>query len=249
MNNNELQYIEYELRREGKDQDQAVAICISTYENMALVDDEIICDKCGHSWTISKGGDDIYICHECGHDNEMEMMNFESFTNYPEAAKENAKRALAYAEENGWGDCGTPIGKARANQLAKGEPISVDTIKRMYSFLSRHEGDLETSKSFTDGCGYLMYMAWGGKSALGWSRNKLRTLGLLTETKAGVPHYTKDGKLYEGPTHKVGDRLMTGSVHDEYSEYLYHKEELAEPSITSSYPGEVTSGSIAPALK
>ena len=120
----------------------------------------------------------------------------ESYSDYPDGVKGNARAALKYANDNGWGSCGTPVGKQRANQLAKGEPISVDTIKRMYSFLSRHEGDLETSKSFTDGCGYLMYMAWGGKSGLGWSRNKLRELGLLTESEA-------------------------------------------QPSITSTYPGEV----------
>ena len=31
---------------------------------------EVICDKCGWSWDIADGGDDLYICHECGHDNE-----------------------------------------------------------------------------------------------------------------------------------------------------------------------------------
>jgi len=31
---------------------------------------EIICDKCGWSWDIVDGGDDLYICHKCGHDNE-----------------------------------------------------------------------------------------------------------------------------------------------------------------------------------
>jgi len=112
----------------------------------------------------------------------------------------------------------------------------------MYSFLSRHEGDLETSTAYGDGCGKLMYDAWGGKAAFGWSRNKLRQLGLLTETKSGVPHYTADGELYEGPTHKLADgSLMTGETHTEDSEKLYHKEELeAQPSIpNSSYPGEI----------
>lgn len=43
----------------------------------------------------------------------------------------------------------------------------------------------------------------------------------------GVPHYTKDGELYEGPTHKGPDgRLMTGAVHRPDSEYLYHEDEL-----------------------
>jgi hypothetical protein len=112
-----------------------------------------------------------------------QRVDMESYSDYPDGVKNNAKRALEYADKNGWGSCGTPVGKQRANQLAKGEPISVDTIKRMYSFLSRHEGDLVSSTAYGDGCGKLMYDAWGGKAGLGWSRNKLRTLGLLTETE------------------------------------------------------------------
>jgi hypothetical protein len=178
-----------------------------------------------------------------------QRIEMESYSDYPDTVKNNAKRALDYANTNGWGSCGTPVGKQRANQLAKGEPISVDTIKRMHSFIARHEGSLEVSKSYSDGCAKLMIDAWGGLAGGQWAKSKLRELGLLTETKAGVPHYTKDGKLYEGPTHKVGDRLMTGEVHTEDSELLYHKEELEAPSITSSYPGQVASGSVAPALK
>ena len=108
-----------------------------------------------------------------------QRIEMESYSDYPDGVKGNAKRALEYAEKNGWGSCGTPVGKQRANQLAKGEPISVDTIKRMYSFLSRHEGDLVSSTAYGDGCGKLMYDAWGGKSALSWSRNKLKKLGLI----------------------------------------------------------------------
>ena len=179
-------------------------------------------------------------------------IDMESYSDYPDGVKNNAKRALEWADKNGWGSCGTPVGKQRANQLAKGEPISVDTIKRMYSFLSRHERDLESSTAYGDGCGKLMYDAWGGRSGLSWSRNKLRELGLLTEAKEGVPHYTKDGKLYEGPTHKdATGRLMTGAVHTEDSEYLYHKEELEQPSFPGgSYAGEPTDKKkyISPAL-
>ena len=53
----------------------------------------------------------------------------------------------------------------------------------MYSYLSRHEVDLESSKTYSDGCGKLMYDSWGGKTALGWSRNKLRELGVLVESE------------------------------------------------------------------
>ena len=48
----------------------------------------------------------------------------------------------------------------------------LDTIKRMRAYLLRHEEDLEKSKSFSDGCGYLMYQAWGGRAGLVWATSK-----------------------------------------------------------------------------
>ena len=48
----------------------------------------------------------------------------ESYTDYPESATNNAKRALKWVEEHGWGSCGEATGKARANQLANREGIS-----------------------------------------------------------------------------------------------------------------------------
>jgi hypothetical protein len=33
-------------------------------------------------------------------------------------------------------------------------------------------------------CGTISFLLWGGKSGLSYSRNKLRELGLLTETEA-----------------------------------------------------------------
>ena len=98
--------------KEGKDTDQATAICYSYFEGAS-----------------------------------------ESYTDYPEGARSNAKKALAWAEEHGWGDCGTPVGKARANQLAKGEPISRDTIARMASF-RRHQQNKDVP--YSEGCGGLM---------------------------------------------------------------------------------------------
>ena len=66
-----------------------------------------------------------------------EILLEETYNDYPQQATENAKIALRYAEENGWGSCGTPVGKQRANQLANRENISKDTISRMASF-ERH---------------------------------------------------------------------------------------------------------------
>lgn len=100
----------------------------------------------------------------------------ESIADYPEGVKNAADRAVKWAEENGWGSCGTQVGKTRASQLASGSPISVDTLKRMYSYLSRHKVDLESSKTYEDGCGKLMYDSWGGEAALTWSERKLKQL-------------------------------------------------------------------------
>jgi hypothetical protein len=100
----------------------------------------------------------------------------DSISDYPEGVKNAAKSAVAYAEKNGWGSCGTGVGKQRASQLAKGENISVDTLKRMYSYLSRHKTDLTKSKSYDDGCGKLMYDAWGGEAGLKWAERKLAQL-------------------------------------------------------------------------
>ena len=108
---------------------------------------------------------------------ESKKYDLKTFNDYPQSVVNNAKKVLEYVDENGWGSCGTPVGKRRASQLASRSNLTVSTIKRMYSFLSRHKGDLEASKSYSDGCGKLMYDAWGGLSALSWSRGKLKSLG------------------------------------------------------------------------
>ena len=102
-----------------------------------------------------------------------ENYKLETYNDYPKEASENAKIALRYAEENGWGDCGTPVGKARANQLANGENISEDTISRMASF-ERHRQS--SQKELGDGCGRLMWLAWGSDAEVKWEKRKLEKI-------------------------------------------------------------------------
>jgi len=102
-----------------------------------------------------------------------ENYNLETYNDYPKEASENAKIALRYAEENGWGDCGTPVGKARANQLANGENISRETISRMASF-ARHKEN--SQKELGDGCGRLMWLSWGGDAGIEWAQRKLEQI-------------------------------------------------------------------------
>ena len=102
---------------------------------------------------------------------------FESYSDYGQEIRSNAKRGIELNERNG-NKCATQTGKVRAATLSKGEPISLETIKRMHSYLSRAETYYDNADDTSD-CGYISYLLWGGKSALSWSRNKLRELGEL----------------------------------------------------------------------
>lgn len=140
-------------------------------------------DRC-ISYVINEGKEDeqaIAICNSLWEQHFAE----ESFDDYPKEASENAKIALRYAEENGWGDCGTPVGKARANQLAKGEKISKETISRMASF-ERHRQN--SQKELGDGCGRLMWLAWGGDAGIEWASKKLAQLNKFVANKISIDY-------------------------------------------------------------
>ena len=122
-----------------------------------------------------------------------ERIEMESYSDYGSGISNNAKKGIELNEKNN-NKCATQVGKVRAQQLAKGEPISVETIKRMYSYLSRAEEYYDESDM--NACGTISYLMWGGKAGLGWSRNKLRELGLLTETESNpsIPNSSYPGE-------------------------------------------------------
>jgi hypothetical protein len=105
-----------------------------------------------------------------------EREEFESYADYPDAVKNNAKRGIELNEKVN-NKCATQVGKVRAQQLAKGEAITVETIKRMFSYLSR-AGEYY-DESDTKACGTISYLLWGGKAGLRWAGSKLRELDLL----------------------------------------------------------------------
>jgi hypothetical protein len=94
----------------------------------------------------------------------------QSFNDYPESVKENAKRGIELNAENN-NKCATQVGKVRAQQLANGENVSIDTVRRMYSYLSRAETYYQGADK--NDCGYISYLLWGGPEALTWSKNKI----------------------------------------------------------------------------
>ena len=98
----------------------------------------------------------------------------ESYSDYPSGVKNNAKRGLELNKKVN-NKCATQVGKVRATQLAAGKPISKETIKRMYSFLSRAEEYYDEGDS--KACGTISYLLWGGKAGLRWAESKLKELG------------------------------------------------------------------------
>jgi len=98
----------------------------------------------------------------------------ESYSDYPSGVKNNAKRGLELNEKVN-NKCATQVGKVRAQQLAQGKAISKETIKRMYSYLSRAEEYYDEGD--TKACGTISYLLWGGKAAKRWAESKLKELG------------------------------------------------------------------------
>jgi hypothetical protein len=116
---------------------------------------------------------------------------FESYTDYPDAVSNNAKRGIELNEKVN-NKCATQVGKVRAQQLANKEAISVETIKRMYSYLSRAEEYYDESD--TEACGTISYLLWGGLAAKRWSEAKLKELGLFEGAVdvSALPNYVNE---------------------------------------------------------
>ena len=96
----------------------------------------------------------------------------ESYADYPESASNNAKRALEWKKENG-SSCGTSVGWRRASQLANKQPLSRSTIARMASF-KRHQQNKDVP--YSEGCGGIMWDAWGGSAGVNWASSKLKQI-------------------------------------------------------------------------
>lgn len=101
-----------------------------------------------------------------------EEVEMESYSDYPESARNNAKRALKWKKENG-SSCGTSVGWTRASQLASGAALSRSTIARMASF-KRHQQHKDVP--YSEGCGGIMWDAWGGTSGVEWAIRKLEQI-------------------------------------------------------------------------
>jgi ATP-dependent protease ClpP protease subunit len=158
-----------------------------------------------------------------------------TFTDYPESASNNARKALDWIEEYGRDivDAGTEVGLARARQLANKEPISDDTVKRMASF-NRHKQNSEVAPEFKDepwkDRGYVAWLMWGGTSGVNWAIEKSNTItnfinlfknadmSLFTKLKntiQGIQSKLIDGELEDGTKIRIesfGETIAIGDL-------------------------------------
>jgi hypothetical protein len=120
---------------------------------------------------MKSGVDAISFVYEPATQMEWNMFSVmtDTYNDYPKSASENACRALKYRDKEE-PDCGTPVGWKRANQLCNREKISVDTIGRMGSF-KRHQQHKDVP--YDEGCGGLMWDAWGGTEGVEWAIRKM----------------------------------------------------------------------------
>jgi len=110
--------------------------------------------------------------------------------------KTEAQRGLDWRREFGRG--GTEVGIARARDIVNNRDLSDDTVKRMYSFFSRHEVDKQAEgfRPGEDGYpsnGRIAWALWGGDAGYSWSKDKVKG---MDENRA-APDALKEGDFVE----------------------------------------------------
>lgn len=120
------------------------------------------------------------IIKKDGRMKDGKYLELETYNDYPDTVKNAAQRGIDLNAKVG-NKCATDVGKIRAQQLANGRNISVQTIKRMYAYTSRAREFYNPDD--TTACGTISYLLWGGDAANRWSAAKLKELGLFEGSK------------------------------------------------------------------
>ena len=108
----------------------------------------------------------------------------EGYSDYPQSATNNARRVKNWIEKHGRNEVDgmTEVGLARMNQLIARETLSLSTLNRTFSFLSRTKGGgyNKINPDYADtpwkDKGYVAFLGWGGQSMLSYAERKLNQL-------------------------------------------------------------------------
>lgn len=133
-----------------------------------------------------------------------------------DAMASEAERGLKWRKEFNRG--GTAVGVARANQLVNKEALSISTVKRMFSFFSRHEVDKQ-GQGFKVGqegypsAGRIAWALWGGDAGFTWAkkvrnqieREESKEIGLQKHADIEVETKKLTGKVREAIKNKIKD--------------------------------------------
>ena len=131
----------------------------------------------------------------------------------PKAAQEAAKRALEVRASKPKSKRGmTPVGIARARDLANGKQLSPDTVKRMLAYFTRHEVDKQGSTWDTQGKGWQAWNGWGGDSGYSFARKVVKQMNTADKKSTALRAYGEAVQLINlgEPSYEVPEGLTVG---------------------------------------
>jgi HK97 family phage portal protein len=149
---------------------------------------------------------DDYPIQDDIEENDMPKLNKAIDLKPTDSMANEARKGLEWRREFGRG--GTMVGVARARQLANRQNLSPSTVKRMFSFFSRHEVD-KRAQGFRPGekgypsNGRIAWALWGGDPGFSWARRKVNQIKKDIEEDLEEKQITAAVK--EGLKNKVKD--------------------------------------------
>ena len=130
----------------------------------------------------------------------------------PKGAQEAAKRALEVRATKPQSQRGmTPVGIARARDLANGKQLSPETVRRMLAYFTRHEVDKKGSTWNNQGKGWQAWNGWGGDPGYSFARRVVNQMNKADEKTKTLRAYGEAIQLSEPvPAYDVPDGLTIG---------------------------------------
>jgi HK97 family phage major capsid protein/HK97 family phage prohead protease len=153
--------------------------------------------------------------------------------------KSEAERGLAWRREFGRG--GTEVGIARARDITNDKSLSEDTVKRMYSFFSRHEVDKQAEgfRPGEDGYpsnGRIAWALWGGDAGYSWAKKITESLdgerSMQDDTKSGMlPPESEDvimsDEVRAEPEEQVAEAIEVAAEPEVAEEARFDREKMS----------------------
>ena len=186
---------------------------------------------------------------------QIEFFKEEETYKPPQGVRQAAQRAIEWIEAGLAGSGFTSVGRTRAGQLARGENVSIDTLKRMKSFFSRHKVDGQAvgfnrgEKGFPS-AGRVSWDAWGGDAGFAWAEsmveryeNKVKKHGDHDQSSHGAWAGGGSGGETDGSSNRTAlspDKKPSAERSPEavkQAERLRRDAEAVEPVITGLMEG------------